>query len=83
MTATDDCSDSGLLQAYRLDGDEAAFVSVLKVTIPKKGQRFVLALFSSTDPTPEKPYEFRLVRTEGLRFQASDLYLFNVTQLLI
>jgi hypothetical protein len=59
--------------------DKPVFDPVLKVTIPNEGKRFVLALFSSPKPTPAKPYEFRLVRTDGLRFGASDLYLFNLT----
>ena len=58
-----------LLLARQTGGaDKPAFDPVLKVTIPKEGKRFVLALFSSPKPTPAKPYEFRLVRTDGLRF---------------
>lgn len=59
--------------------EKPAFDPVLKVTIPDQGKRFVLALFSSPSPTPEKPYGYRLVRTDGERFAASDLYLFNLT----
>lgn len=60
-------------------GDKPTFDPVLKVTIPNEGKRFVLALFASSAPTPAKPYEYRLVRTDGLRFGISDLYLFNLT----
>lgn len=59
--------------------DPPAFDPVLKVTIPQEGKRFVLALFATPAPTPATPYQYRLVRTDGLRFGASDLYLFNLT----
>jgi hypothetical protein len=68
-----------LLARQTNDVDKPAFDPVLKVTIPNEGKRFVLALFSSVKPTPAKPYEFRLIRTDGLRFGASDLYMFNLT----
>jgi hypothetical protein len=59
--------------------EKPTFDPVLKVTIPDQGKRFVLALFSAPRATPAKPYEYRLVRTDGDRFGASDLYLFNLT----
>lgn len=73
----------GDLLLARVSGgtDKPVFDPVLKVTIPKVGKRFVLALFSSPKPTPAKPYEYRLIRTDGLRFGPSDLYLFNLSTL--
>lgn len=59
--------------------DKPVFDPVLKVTIPNEGKRFVLALFAAPAPTPAKPYQYRLVRTDGLRFGVSDLYMFNLT----
>ena len=71
-----------LLLARQTNGaDKPVFDPVLKVSIPNEGKRFVLALFASPAPTPAKPYEFRLVRTDGRPFGASDLYLFNLTTL--
>lgn len=60
-------------------GDELVLDPILKLTIPAAGSRFVLALFPSLDDNPKAPYQHRLVRTDGLRFNASDLYLFNLT----
>ena len=37
-------------------------------------------LFAAPEATPAKPYEHRLVRSDGLRFGVSDLYLFNLTE---
>lgn len=63
-------------------GEKPTFNHVLKINIPNEGKRFVLAIFASPEPpSPDKPYQFRLVRTDGLRFGASDLYLFNLTPL--
>jgi hypothetical protein len=71
-----------LLLARASGGTEKpAYDPVLKVTIPNEGKRFVLALFASPNPTPAKPYEFRLVRTDGQRFGSSDLFLFNLSTL--
>jgi len=71
-----------LLLARSTGGAEnPSFDPVLKVPIPSEGKRFVLALFASPKPTPAKPYQFRLIRTDGLRFGASDLYMFNLTTL--
>jgi hypothetical protein len=61
------------------EAEKPVYDPVLKVTIPNEGKRFVLALFSAVQPTPAKPYEYRLIRTDGLRFGASDLYMFNLT----
>lgn len=64
------------------DPEKPVFEPVIKLTIPTEGKRFVLALFSSPSTTPgQAPYQFRLVRTDNLRFGASDLYLFNLTTL--
>lgn len=61
--------------------EKPVFDPVVRVTVPETGNRFVLALFASPKPTPAKPYEFRLIRTDGETFGASDLYLFNLTTL--
>jgi hypothetical protein len=60
-------------------GKEMALNPVVKVVIPETGTRFVLAIFPSPNATPEAPYRHLLIRTDHLRFQASDLYLYNLT----
>lgn len=72
----------GEILLVRNPGGEAAALPapILKLTIPEAGDRFILALFAALNPTPEKPYEHRLVRTDGLNFGASDVYLFNLTR---
>jgi hypothetical protein len=61
----------------RKTADAEAIDPVLKFSIPAVGSRFALALF----PAPEggAPYRHVLIRTDGLRFGAADLYLFNFT----
>ena len=62
--------------------EKPVFDPVLKLAIPAEGKRFVLALFSSPSADPgQAPDQYRLVRTDGLRFGSSDLYLFNLTTL--
>lgn len=55
--------------------------AVLKFSIPESGQRFVLVLFPAENPKDNTPFQHVLVRTDGLRFGISDIYLFNFTQL--
>jgi hypothetical protein len=54
---------------------------LLTVRIPDIGRRFVLALFPASADAPKAPYQHLLIRTDGLRFGASDLYLFNFTRI--
>jgi hypothetical protein len=61
--------------------DKPVFDHILKVTIPATGSRFVLALFPSAEASPKAPYQHRLIRTDGLRFSASDIYVFNLTKI--
>lgn len=69
-----------LILAHQIGtADKPAFDPVLKVTIPNEGKRYVLALFAAPTPTAAHPYQYRLVRTDGLHFGVSDLYLFNLT----
>jgi hypothetical protein len=72
----------GELFLVRKSGDDPAKAldPFLKLTIPDAGKRFVLALFAAPEPTPGKPYEHRLIRTDNLQFGVSDLYLFNLTE---
>lgn len=62
-------------------GDALVLDPVVKVTIPDAGSRFVLAMFPSPDANPKTPYVHLLIRIDGLRFNASDLYLHNLTGL--
>lgn len=67
------------LAKHSVSGKEMVLDPILKVTIPEIGTRFVLALFPSPDATPKMPYRHLLIRTDGLNFNASDLYLHNLT----
>ncbi len=60
-------------------GKEITHQPVLKFTIPDLGSRFVLALFPSPEANAKIPYRHILIRTDGLRFDSSDLYLHNLT----
>lgn len=59
------------------DGEEPD--PILKLSIPDVGKRFALALFPAPEGDAKAPYRHVLIRTDGLRFGASDLYLFNFT----
>lgn len=52
---------------------------ILRLRIPTAGNRFALALFPAPEGDAGTPYRHVLIRTDGLRFQTSDLYLFNLT----
>lgn len=67
-----------LARERTVDG-EVVHEPVLKMSIPGAGRRFVLALFPSAEPDPAQPYQHRLLRIDGKRFETSDLYLFNLT----
>lgn len=73
----------GVLSLARWSGSGDALVldPIVNVTIPDAGSRFVLAMFPSPDANPKTPYLHLLIRTDGLRFDASDLYLHNLTGL--
>jgi hypothetical protein len=53
---------------------------LLTVRIPDAGKRFALALFPASEDDAA-PYHHLLIRTDGVRFGASDLYLFNFTRI--
>lgn len=53
--------------------------ALLKVTIPDAGKRFALVLLPAQGDDPKVPYRHLLIRTDGLKFDVSDLYLFNFT----
>lgn len=53
--------------------------AVIKFNIPAVGNRFALALFPAPKGESNTPYRYVLIRTDGLRFKAADLYLFNCT----
>jgi hypothetical protein len=71
----------GELSLAKWTGSDKTLVlnPVVKITIPDAGTRFVLALFPSPDPEAAAPYRHLLIRTDGLNFKASDLYLHNLT----
>lgn len=69
----------GELLLARQGADAGELDPLLRVAIPEAGRRFVLALFPAPDSELETPYQHMLIRTDGLRFGASDLYLFNLT----
>lgn len=67
-----------ILARKTADGEEPD--PVLKLSIPAVGNRFALALFPNPEGDARAPYRHVLIRTDGLRFGASDLYLFNFTR---
>jgi hypothetical protein len=71
----------GALSLAKYTGSDKTLVldPVVNITIPEAGTRFVLALFPSPDPKPASPYRHLLIRTDGLKFDTSDLYLHNLT----
>ena len=68
------------LAKYSGSGKEAVVDPIVKFAIPAAGSRFVLAIFPSGEDPPKAPYQHLLIRTDGLVFKASDLYLFNLTK---
>lgn len=67
------------LAKFTGSGKEMVQEPIVKVVIPDTGTRFVLALFPAPEGTPKAPYRHLLIRTDGLRFNASDLYMHNLT----
>ena len=68
------------LAKYSGSGKDAVIDPIVKFSIPAAGSRFVLAMFPSGEDPPKAPYQHLLIRTDGLVFKASDLYLFNLTK---
>lgn len=71
----------GNMVLTRRQAGEEKPAPLLTIPIPDIGKRFVLALFPASEDTPKAPYQHLLIRTDGLRFGASDLYLFNFTRI--
>lgn len=67
------------LAKFTGSGKEMVLNPIVKVVIPDTGTRFVLAIFPSPNATPQTPYRHLLIRTDDLRFNASDLFLYNLT----
>lgn len=67
----------GEIVLARKTADAEEIDPVLRFSIPAVGSRFALALFPG--PDAKTPYRHELIRTDGLRFGATDLYLFNFT----
>jgi hypothetical protein len=53
---------------------------LITIRIPDVGKRFALALFPAAADKASDVYQHLLIRTDGLKFGASDLYLFNFTR---
>lgn len=69
----------GEIVLARKTADAEAIDAVLKLSIPDVGSRFALALFPAPEGDAKTPYRHILIRTDGLRFGVSDLYLFNLS----
>ena len=54
---------------------------LLTIRIPDAGKRFVLALFPAAGEKADAVYQQLMIRTDGIKFGASDLYLFNFTRI--
>ena len=69
----------GELILAKRQGDAENPEALLKITIPDAGKRFAVVLLPAPGNDPKVPYRHLLIRTDGLKFDASDLYMFNFT----
>jgi hypothetical protein len=73
----------GELKLYRRQEGVDKSDPILTITIPEIGKRFALVLLPDPGNNPKVPYRHLLIRTDGLKFDASDLYMINFTAVAI